>query len=408
MHHPAKGQEAFAGFPHLQVYRLIRALQLAEIGQTATAKRYCEAITATPMRPSPYVSQLFSDQLKELYNRLNGDPLLDRSNSWIGGKLAKPSLDSFGDWLGGTLTKFVAGEAEPSSPSAAEHSMPNNPAYAGAFSRYSNISSTNNSRGSSPVPSFTNYSAPPSILPGRTGSAAGSRSVPTYSPSNRASPAFDYERPGSTKSVPPARVLASESSTGYGQEGVGNGHHLGNGTAVQGEDPKPQTSGGWWNAAYGGDNGPTPTASSFTPVDAQTSETDSGTSGFISLMDNYSSFTPSPSAATFTNKKVEEADDFDDELGLGNSTSKKNRQDDEGDSKKEKEEPKKEEQKKTGQSFFSSVRSRNVLIGLQKRMPVSRVLHLGLAVGLVDLHQRNRHQSRRTWAKNRHSITTKS
>ncbi|KAL5511852.1 hypothetical protein ACEPAH_5070 [Sanghuangporus vaninii] len=343
LHPPPKGQEAFQGFPHLQVYRLIRAFQLAEMGYINTAKRYCEAITATPLRPSPYLSQLFSDQLKELYNRLNGDPLLDKSNSWIGGKLAKPSLDGFGDWLGGTLTKFVAGETDISSPSAGEHSSTNNPAYAGAFSRYSNISSTNNSRGSSPVPSFTSNSVPPSMLHGRTDSAAGFRSVPTYSPSNRASPAFDYERPGSTKSVPPARAVISDSSTGYSNE------VLGNGSAVHGEHSQSQPGSGWWTAAYGNDNGPTPTASSFTNVDAQTSETDSGRSGFISLMDNYSPYTPSPSATTFTNK-TEETDDFDDDLGLGNNASKKKKgqkaDENEDDGKTEKEEPKKEEPKK--------------------------------------------------------------
>ncbi|KAL5529034.1 hypothetical protein ACEPAG_5008 [Sanghuangporus baumii] len=360
LHPPPKGQEAFSGFPHLQVYRLIRAFQLAEMGYINAAKRYCEAITATPLRSSPYLSQLFSDKLKELYNRLNGDPLLDKSNSWIGGKLAKPSLDGFGDWLGGTLTKFVAGETDTSLPSAGEHSSTNNPVYTGAFSRYSNISSTNNSRGSSPVPSFTNNSIPSSTLPGRTGSAAGFRSVPTYSPSNRASPAFDYERPESTKSVPPARALTSQSSTGYNHEVLGNGNYLGNGSAVHGEHSQSQPGGGWWSAAYGNDNGPTPTASSFTNVDAQTSETDSGGSGFISLMDNYSPYTPSPSATTFTNK-TEEVDDFDDDLGLSNNASKKKGQkahgnEDEDDGKTEKEEPKKEESKKpeTNSSISSS------------------------------------------------------
>ncbi|KAL5490502.1 hypothetical protein ACEPAI_5335 [Sanghuangporus weigelae] len=360
LHPPPKGQEAFSGFPHLQVYRLIRAFQLAEMGYINAAKRYCEAITATPLRPSPYLSQLFSDQLKELYNRLNGDPLLDKSNSWIGGKLVKPSLDGFGDWLGGTLTKFVAGETDTSSPSAGEHSSTNNPVYAGAFSRYSNISSTNNSRGSSPVPSFINNSVPPSMLPGRTSSAAGFKSVPTYSPSNRTSPAFDYERPGSTKSVPPARILTSESSTGYNHEVIGNRNYLGNGSAVHGEHSQSQPGGGWWTAAYGNDNGPTPKASSFTNVDAQTSETDSGGSGFISLMDNYSPYTPSPSATTFTNR-TEEAGDFDDDLGLSNNASKKKGQkahenEDEDDGKTEKEEPRKEESKKpeTNSSISSS------------------------------------------------------
>ena len=36
---PAKGQEAFAGLPHLQPYRLIRAASLAEMGHVQIAAR---------------------------------------------------------------------------------------------------------------------------------------------------------------------------------------------------------------------------------------------------------------------------------------------------------------------------------------------------------------------------------
>ena len=36
---PAKGQEPFAGLPHLQPYRLLRASYLAELGHVALAKR---------------------------------------------------------------------------------------------------------------------------------------------------------------------------------------------------------------------------------------------------------------------------------------------------------------------------------------------------------------------------------
>jgi hypothetical protein len=34
-----KGQESFAGLPHLQAYRLIRATQLAEMGHVVSANR---------------------------------------------------------------------------------------------------------------------------------------------------------------------------------------------------------------------------------------------------------------------------------------------------------------------------------------------------------------------------------
>lgn len=37
---PAKGQEPFHGFPHLQAYKFIRAVYLADIGHIQSATRY--------------------------------------------------------------------------------------------------------------------------------------------------------------------------------------------------------------------------------------------------------------------------------------------------------------------------------------------------------------------------------
>ncbi|KAI6099871.1 Sec23-binding domain of Sec16-domain-containing protein [Pisolithus croceorrhizus] len=99
-----KGQESFLGFPHLQAYKLIRAVYLAEIGHVQAASRYCEAITASMSRPSPYFNP--------------GAPDVDKSGSWISGKVNKPSLDSIGSWLEGRLTKFIAGEGDEPFPSA--------------------------------------------------------------------------------------------------------------------------------------------------------------------------------------------------------------------------------------------------------------------------------------------------
>ena len=36
----AKGQDTFAGLPHLQAYRFIRAVSLAEVGEIQLANRY--------------------------------------------------------------------------------------------------------------------------------------------------------------------------------------------------------------------------------------------------------------------------------------------------------------------------------------------------------------------------------
>jgi hypothetical protein len=37
---PTKGQETFNGLPHLQAYRLVRAVSLAEVGQVQQASRF--------------------------------------------------------------------------------------------------------------------------------------------------------------------------------------------------------------------------------------------------------------------------------------------------------------------------------------------------------------------------------
>ncbi|KAG8683021.1 Protein transport protein Sec16A, partial [Ceratobasidium sp. 394] len=70
-----KGQEAYAGIPHLQAYKLIRAARLAEMGYLSLATRYCEAIatsTRTFGRPSPFFTPCFVEQCKELNDRLSG------------------------------------------------------------------------------------------------------------------------------------------------------------------------------------------------------------------------------------------------------------------------------------------------------------------------------------------------
>ncbi|THH10201.1 hypothetical protein EW145_g1508 [Phellinidium pouzarii] len=340
LHAPAKGQEHFMGFPHLQVYRLVRAFQLAEMGHIPLAKRYCEAINTAAFRPSPYLSQLFSDQLKELSNRIAGNPEFDKTNSWIGGKIAKPSLDSIGDWLGGTLSKFVEGKVDNPPAVAGEHPSQKSPAYAGAFSHYSAISSTNTSRGPSPAPSFVNTGTISNGLPGRSDSPMAARSpTNSYALTNRASSAMGCSRPGSRKNTPPPRVASANASTtsfvqsqsfsqaiadcGYG--GINSTNHATNGfgeSPVDGEQQHSDT--GWWSSAYGGDsNGPTPTATTFFSVDGQAIASDSG-SGFISLMDEHN-MTPSPSIVTpFVVNKTTDSDDYlEDDLGLGNASSKK-------------------------------------------------------------------------------------
>ncbi|KAH7914707.1 Sec23-binding domain of Sec16-domain-containing protein [Hygrophoropsis aurantiaca] len=303
---PAKGQDPFHGFPHLQAYKMIRASYLMEMGYVQVATRYCEAISGSMGRPSPYFNTVLSDQLKGLADRLIGAPHVGKGVAWIGGKMSKPSLDSIGNWLEGRLTKFIAGEGD--EPPAPPHQSSSNQqsAFAGPFST---ISSTTTSASPSPPPSMINIHAMSgNVPPRRTGSAMAIPSAQAHAPIDRASSAMEYYRPGRSSSPgprqpynPPSVPMASP----YGH--MGNGH-----ASNEGPNQDESESGGWWNSLNSADSAPTPTAANFHQVDNYSPSQD----GFISLMDDPAlSVTPSP---PISQSRQYEGDDMDD-LGLGNS-----------------------------------------------------------------------------------------
>ncbi|KAF7976320.1 hypothetical protein HWV62_7038 [Athelia sp. TMB] len=335
---PPKGQEPFHGLPHLQAYRFIRAMSLAEIGHNDLAKRYCEAITNSLGRnPSAYVTPPFVEQLRGLMDRLMAAPQLDKSGSWISGKMSKPSLDGIGGWLEGRLTKFIAGDGE--SPGPTQQALPDAP---GVFAQYSTISSTNTSASPSPTLSHVNpYSALPGAPPRRSGSAMGSPSNSFSTPMNRSSSAMEYSRPDMRRGSPGPRTANPSTTTfaqaqSFGQPSFGqptnaythpNGHasKYANDTLSRpsldttSEEENTAQTGSWWGSSYGEDStAPTPTASNFMRVD-DAPDPESSSSGFISLMDtpNYSA-TPSP--PVMSRQASSAVDDEDDEdLGFGNS-----------------------------------------------------------------------------------------
>ncbi|KAH9842630.1 Sec23-binding domain of Sec16-domain-containing protein [Rhodofomes roseus] len=345
---PAKGQDAFAGLPHLQPYRLIRAASLAEMGHMQLANRYCEAISNCLNKNSPYINPTFLEQLRGLNDRLVAAPHLDKSGSWITSKVSKPSLDGIGSWVGGRLTKFIAGEDSPG-PDQQTHRQPQQP-FSGPFSQYSTISSTTSSAVPSPHQSTVNLAqiagSPP---PFRTGSAMGLR-APAAPQINRASSAMDYTRPSlSRKSSPVPRVASANPATttfadaslysqalnvhafGSSSKQSLNGYGTHDDQSADGDSPQSNgpALGSWWGASDA--SAATPTASSFMQNDESSVPT--ATSGqFMSLMDDYSatptayqaqrSFSDDPRAS------IEEEDE--DDLGLGNSFSRAKRRASEG------------------------------------------------------------------------------
>ncbi|ESK97004.1 copii vesicle coat protein [Moniliophthora roreri MCA 2997] len=329
---PVKGHEPFQGLAHLQAYRLVRALFLAEIGEISLANRYCEAITASMNRGSPYFTQVLSDQLKGLSNRIAGTSHSDKSGSWMGSKIGKPSLDSIGGWLEGRFTKLVTGDSEDNGGDANEMKSEGQ-GFVGPFSHYSAISSTTTSNDPSPQSSVVslNMYAPShsTYAPNRTGSSMSNRSLLSNGPQERAASAMDYA-PRRKASPGPKIASASASTTTFAQSrSFGPSVYSPPGTARQDEmtprlssDINEEDEGqevSWW----GGDNGRTPTTATFVQLSGGHAPVASS-DGFISLMDN-NNFMVQPQASSSSSVRLSTADEEEEDLGFGNSKKPRSR-----------------------------------------------------------------------------------
>lgn len=286
----------------------------------------------------------FVEQLKGLSDRLTAAPQLDKSGSWIPGKMSKPSLDSIGNWLEGRFTKFIAGEGDSPRPEES-HGMAQQQSTSGPFANFSTISSATTSAYPSPHQSVTDLTemsnAPP---PFRAGSALGARPPSrSHVPINRASSAMDHVRPFQRTGSPIARVASASAATfadaaSYGQarSPYGNGYapsqgsdHLRPESGSHGDvsgfgHSKPPSTGSWWGASDS--DAATPTASTFVTLDDQPSSSSSN-SGFVSLMDDpMLSMTPTATKQQGSplprSNQYSLAEEDDDDLGLGNSSSR--------------------------------------------------------------------------------------
>ncbi|PFH54340.1 hypothetical protein AMATHDRAFT_44853 [Amanita thiersii Skay4041] len=321
-----KGQEPFAGLPHLQAYRFIRAICLAELGEIQLANRYCEAITASLNRPSPYFTPVLLEQLRGLADRIAGITHVDKPSSWMGSKIGKPSLDSIGGWLEGRFAQLVTGDAEsPVQAQAATNSEDRT--FSGPFST---ISSTTPSARSSPQPTIINASNSP---PPRSGSAGPFISHNTFAPIDRAASALDYSKP--KQSYVHRVVSAGAAVTSFTQASSFRQTLGENGAATLNEEleqsaPKETNDEAldgqdtWWggfnsHGYHDNSSTKTPTATTFLRVDESTLR--STPDGFISLMD-VPSFPSSTSQTALQQPEREEEGDPED-LGLGNSKREK-------------------------------------------------------------------------------------
>lgn len=283
--------------------------------------------------------QTLTEEIKNLHDRLIAAPH-DKSGSWIGSKITRPSLDKLGGWLGGQLSNFVAGEADSPQSEDARGKERN---FTGPFAHYSTISSTTSSTMPSPKISTTDLTevAPPY----RAGSALALR-PPTQVQINRASSAMDYIRrkPSPVQRVSSANAISSPYSDPYSPQLVPNGFvnfvesspkpppsSATNGLTV----PQPQEPdsvdtplqgprmGSWWGAPDS--EAPTPTAATFIHTDTSAPSAN----GFVSLMDDPAlSITPiatsKPPHAFGTTSSMSPHNELDDdELGLGNGAKRR-------------------------------------------------------------------------------------
>lgn len=348
----AKGQEPFSGVVHMQPYRLLHASSLAEMGYIQEANRYCDAITASISKPSHLLTPTFVAQLRLLVDRISGTSHSEKANSWMGGKIAKPSLDSIGGWLEGRFTKLVTGDGE-DEPEKKNSNAEQKP-FDGPFAQYSAISNGPSAR-SSPTPRqpHHNPNSNPYAPPQRTTSAMAMSSpysgYQSYAPVDRASSAMDHHARGRSSPAPPVPAFPSHLNMAGVNSSLSkyatapSSHSKASTTSSLNEtssqaspledspsqETPVQTHGGagggsWWDYSSSGDGSggaSTPTVSSFMKVDEPLAGGENGGDGFISLMDAQSvGYTASPAAPPA--KRFEDEEDDMEDLGFGNSKKK--------------------------------------------------------------------------------------
>lgn len=212
-------------FPHLQGYKLQCAMVLAENGHKVDAQKYCDSIASAVKawnKPSPYFHPGFFSGLQDLSDRLSmspkdSSPTGSTSGNWI----PKLNSDTVSNSLWGTFNKFVAGEEEEASNTAAGDGMGMMDAVAGPFAKMAGSGNVSPeiSRVQSSVDlyssynSSTNYTAPPQMAI-KPASQAASR----YGPTNSYQPKSNLYEPAVNQ-----RSTSDAYTGGYG-EGYGGAY----------------------------------------------------------------------------------------------------------------------------------------------------------------------------------------
>ena len=251
--------------------------------------------------------------------------------------MAKPSLDTIGSWLEGRFSKLIVGEGEDNAePPINDQYQPPTSTH-GPFSHYSTISSAATSASPSPTPTPHAFSL--------TATASDMPFGHAHVQMDRASSAMDHFRPEARRPSPVPRVAsASAATTTFAQSYAPTSRYrstLGGVGGVPESDGLNDSEGqelSWWGSASHDRSGPTPTAATFHKVD----EAESG-GNFVSLMDDFSSgITPIVPKSSQSQSRNDINDDDEEDLGFGNSTSKKQKADTSVSASEPKDKPKEE------------------------------------------------------------------
>lgn len=316
-------------------------------------------------------------------DRISGTSHVDKSSSWMGSKIGKPSLDSIGGWLEGRIAKFVAGDVDsPTQPQ--DMNRIEERTFSGPFST---ISSATPSARSSPQPTPVSNVVPPP----RSGSAMAFPSQNTYVPVDRASSALDYYKPKVTST--PRVASASAAVTSFSQTPVQSPNmndQLQNTLSTGADTLTPKMTNdenfddqepAWWGSSSLYDNSTkTPTATNFMRVEESVVKTTS--EGFISLMDapSFSNITSNTTRETPSHSRPAFEEDAED-LGFGNTRKERKIMDnnDATDPAQPAEPQNKAEPEKTG--IFTVTRMLRHLTSEQNLSHPQRLVVLGLVAG---------------------------
>ncbi|GAA6060928.1 hypothetical protein JCM10212_003836 [Sporobolomyces blumeae] len=325
-----KGQEAFAGFPHLQAYRLLHAAALADGGNVPQALKYTDAIVSTlklATRPSPFYHPQLVAQVKLLGERLGAAPGQKDNSSWIARKVPRPTVNSLWSTFEGGFNKFVSGDGEPTPEqlaAKAEVAKVANGQPIGPFSHFSAISPASTSgtlsraQSSTDLPAGNRLQAQPPVRP-----SSAAAPVPPSLPSPQSNKPVNSPGPPPVKRAPFKTHHARSSSLG----------------AFAGYDFNPTAPPPWQSytppapRAKNGDDAATnddvaeKPKPQFAAVEDRFAEDESG------LISPMAQFTPSVSPAPASNRaptsagqnahrRMTTAEELAD-LGIGNSKSKK-------------------------------------------------------------------------------------